>query len=117
MQNTLLKQHGSAVRHWQWQRWSALLTLPLMIYCVYILGVLTTLEYDAARQTVAMPSVALPIAALITAGMFHAALGVQVIIEDYVPLANGRRGLIMFARLALIVIALVSLVSLGCIIF
>jgi hypothetical protein len=36
-----------------------------------------------------------------------------VIIEDYVPLASGRNGLIMFARVALGGIALVSLIALA----
>ena len=109
--------HGSAVPHWKWQRLSAIVTLPLMAYCVYLLSGLATLDYDAARAFIAAPSAAMPLAALIAVGIYHAALGVQVIIEDYVPLANGRKGLIMSARVALGVIALVSVVALARITF
>jgi succinate dehydrogenase / fumarate reductase membrane anchor subunit len=94
-----------------------MLTLPLMIYCVYLLGGLVSLDYEAARQLIAAPSTSLPLAVLIVAGMFHAALGIAVIIEDYVPLARGRNGLIIGARIALGGIALISLTALALITF
>jgi len=111
------KPHASAVPHWKWQRLSAIVTLPLMVYCVYLLGGLVTLDYEAARQLVAAPTTSLPLAVLIGVGIYHAALGVQVIIEDYVPLASGRNGLIMVARVALGGIALASLIALARITF
>ena len=111
------KPHASAVSHWKWQRFSAIVTLPLMVYCVYLLGGLATLDYEAARQLVATPATSLPLAVLIGAGIYHAALGVQVIVEDYVPLASGRNGLIMVLRVALGGIALVSLIALARITF
>ena len=109
--------HGSAVPHWKWQRLSAIVTLPLMVYCVYLVGGVTALDYDAARAFIAAPSVAAPLAILIALGIYHAALGVQVIIEDYVSLASGRNGLIIFARVALGGIAFLSLVALARITF
>ena len=93
------------------------MTLPLMIYCVYLLGGLAKLNYEAAKLLVAAPTASLPLAVLISVGIYHAALGVQVIIEDYVPLVKGRKGLIMFTRVALGGIALVSLVALARITF
>ena len=93
------------------------MTLPLMIYCVYLLGGLATLNYEAARLLVAAPTSSLPLAVLISVGIYHAALGVQVIIEDYVPLASGRSGLIILTRVALGGIALVSLIALARITF
>ena len=93
------------------------MTLSLMVYCVYLLGGLATLDYEAARLLVSAPTASLPLAVLISVGIYHAALGVQVIIEDYVPLARGRSGLIMFVRVALGGIALVSLMALARITF
>ena len=93
------------------------MTLPLMIYCVYLLAGLASLNYEAARLMVAAPSASVPLAVLIGVGIYHAALGVQVIIEDYVPLASGRNGLIMLTRVALGGIALVSLFALARIAF
>ena len=111
------KSYESAVPHWKWQRISAIMTLPLMIYCVYLLGGLAKLNYEAAKLLVAAPTASLPLAVLISVGIYHAALGVQVIIEDYVPLVKGRKGFIMFTRVALGGIALVSLVALARITF
>ena len=111
------KPHASAVPHWKWQRVSAIVTLPLMVYCVYLLGGLATLDYEAAWQLVATPTTSLPLAVLIGVGIYHAALGVQVIIEDYVPLAKGRNGLIMGVRVALAGIAVASLIALARITF
>ena len=111
------KPHASAVSHWKWQRLSAILTLPLMVYCVYLLGGLATLDYEAARRLVATPTTSLPLAFLIGAGIYHAALGVQVIVEDYVSLASGRTGLIMVVRVAFAGIAIVSLIALARITF
>ena len=111
------KPHASAVPHWKWQRLSAIVTLPLMAYCVYLLGGLATLDYEAARRLVAAPTTSLPLAVLIGVGIYHAALGVQVIIEDYVPLARGRNGLIIAVRTALAGIAFVSLIALARITF
>ena len=111
------KPHVSAVPHWKWQRFSAIVTLPLMVYCVYLMGGLATLDYEGARQLVAAPTTSLPLALLIGVGIYHAALGVQVIMEDYVPLASGRNGLIVFVRVALAGIALVSLIALARIMF
>ena len=111
------KPHTSGVPHWKWQRLSAIVTLPLIVYCVYLLGGLATLDYEAARQLVAAPTTSLPLTVLIGVGIYHAALGVQVIIEDYVPLQNGRTNMIMLVKVALGGIALVSLIALALISF
>ena len=109
--------HRSAVPHWKWQRVSAIMTLPLVVYCVYLLGGVATLDYDAARALIAAPTTSLPLAALICVGIYHAALGVQVIIEDYVSLESGRNKLIILAKIALGGIAFVSLIALARITF
>ena len=94
-----------------------MMTLPLIIYCVYLLGGLPTLSYESARLFVAAPTASLPLAVLISVGIYHAALGVQVIIEDYVPMASGRNSLIFAIKSALGGIALVSLAALARITF
>ena len=117
IKDKIIKNHGSAVPHWKRQRLSAIVTLLLMIYSVYLVGNLATLEYHEAVAFVGSPSVALPLAILIGVGSYHAALGVQVIIEDYISLARGRNGLIISAKLMLGGIALASLIALAIVSF
>jgi succinate dehydrogenase / fumarate reductase membrane anchor subunit len=112
MEKQTKQNYGSAVSHWRWQRTSAMISLPLLIYCAYLVVGITSLEYVAARDFVGAPAVSVPISVLLIAGTYHSSLGVQVIIEDYVSIVSGRKGLIMFARIALWGTCLISLVSL-----
>ena len=45
--------------------------------------------------------------------MVFAALGVQMIIEDYIPLASGRLVLVMAARTVFIIASLLGVVAVG----
>ena len=97
--------------HWRWQRISAVATLGLMLYFTYLVASIGTLDYSAAVAFVASPQHAVALAILVIAGLFHAVLGVQMIIEDYIPLANGRLLLVTIARGVFAIAAMASLVS------
>ena len=100
-------------RHWRWQRVSALVTLPLMVYSTYLIISLGPLDYEAARKFVATPHQGVALGFLVVAGMFHAALGVQMIIEDYISLSSGRLALVTATRSMFAIGVLASLVSIG----
>ena len=99
--------------HWRWQRISAVATLGLMLYFTYLVASMGSLDYSAAMAFVAAPQHAVALAILVIAGLFHAALGVQMIIEDYIPLASGRLVLVTIARGVFAIAAMASLVSVG----
>ena len=99
--------------HWRWQRISAVATLGLMLYFTYLVASMGPLDYSAAMAFVAAPQHAVALAILVIAGLFHAALGVQMIIEDYIPLASGRLVLVTIARGVFAIAAMASLVSVG----
>ena len=99
--------------HWRWQRISAVATLGLMLYFTYLVASMGPLDYSAAMAFVASPQHAVALAILVIAGLFHAALGVQMIIEDYIPLASGRLVLVTIARGVFAIAAMASLVSVG----
>ncbi len=99
--------------HWRWQRISAIVTLFLMVYFTYLLASLGPLNYSEARSFVATPHQGIALGLLVIVGLFHAALGVQMIIEDYIPLANGRLVLVMMARGVFTITSLVSLIAVG----
>lgn len=79
--------HGASkdgVSHWWAQRLSAMLLLLLMGWFVYAIGALAGADFEAARDWLGQPvNAALGTLFLLT-GLYHASLGLQVVIEDYV---------------------------------
>ena len=103
----------SGYGHWRWQRISAIVTLILMFYFTYLMASLGTLDYLEALSFVATPHQGIALGLLAIVGFFHAALGVQMIIEDYIPLASGRLALVMLARVVFAIASLASLIAVG----
>ena len=103
--------------HWWWQRLTAILLLIFSLW--FVSSFLSDLSFslEKARGFLKKPWNASLLIILLLSSFYHMWLGLQVIIEDYVPLASGRNGLIILARVALGGIALVSLVALARITF
>ena len=70
--------------HFWHQRLTAMALIPLVIYFIISLLCLTGASFDEARAFFESPLNAILFAALIGAGLYHAKLGLQVVIEDYV---------------------------------
>lgn len=78
---------GSAkegVEHWWAQRVTAVALVPLTIWFVASLIGHLGLGYGDAKLWLHAPGIAIPMALLVIATFAHMALGVQVVIEDYV---------------------------------
>jgi succinate dehydrogenase / fumarate reductase membrane anchor subunit len=74
----------SGVSHWWTQRVTAAALVVLMIwFVVTVLGLLHA-DYATALATVAKPWNALLLIVLLVTMFWHAVLGLQVVIEDYV---------------------------------
>jgi succinate dehydrogenase / fumarate reductase membrane anchor subunit len=89
MVNPLAKARGlgsakEGVHHWYAQRASALLLIVLIGWLVYAGLVLSGADYDTARAFVAQPVNAAFLILLVVTLLYHAVLGLQVVIEDYV---------------------------------
>ena len=74
----------SGTGHWWWQRLTAVALVLLTAWLVGLLVSLVGADLETVRATVARPWNAIPMAALVIAMFWHAKLGVQVVIEDYV---------------------------------
>jgi succinate dehydrogenase / fumarate reductase membrane anchor subunit len=75
--------HG--VSHWWWQRVTAVALIPLSLWFVYSL--MTAIQLSNAirvSEWFASPVNAIAMVLFIAAVFYHAKLGVQVVIEDYV---------------------------------
>lgn len=74
----------SGTGHWWWQRVTAVALILLMAWLVGLLVSLVGADLAQARATIARPWNAILLALLVVAMFWHAKLGLQVIIEDYV---------------------------------
>ncbi len=70
--------------HWWAQRLTALALIPLVLWFVVSLIVMTGAGHGAVAEWLRNPVSAVLMLLLILAGFHHAQLGLQVVIEDYV---------------------------------
>ena len=89
MTNPLAKARGygsakSGVHHWYAQRASALLLIVLVGWLVYAMIHLSGTDHATASSFIGQPVNAAFLILLIVALFYHAMLGLQVVIEDYV---------------------------------
>ena len=74
----------SGLHHWWMQRVTAVALIPLTLWFVASLISLAGAGYAETVAWLGSPGVAVLMIALIIATFYHAALGLQVVIEDYV---------------------------------
>lgn len=98
---------GSAkegVEHWWQQRITAIALIPLSIWFVFAMLYLTGADYPAVKQWLQSPLNVTLLLAFLAALLYHAQLGLQVVIEDYVH----TEGLKLFAIIATKLLAAVA---------
>ena len=74
----------SGSHHFMVQRITAVALIALGLWVVWIALEMLHLDYAAARALIARPSNAVLMIAFVIASFWHAQLGLQVIVEDYV---------------------------------
>ena len=73
--------------HWWTQRLTSLALVPLVLWCAFAVAMLPNLSHAELTAWLQQPLTTISIIALIIAACYHMALGLRVIIEDYVHLA------------------------------
>ena len=102
---------GGGSRHWRSQRYSALLLLLLSVWILWLGVSLSGANYETARAALSTPFNA-GMAILLAGSMFyHAQLGLQVVIEDYVHIASLEFVLQLLVRLSCLVAFLISAIA------
>jgi len=76
---------GEGVGHWWMQRVTAIALIPLTLWFVFSLLDSSLQSYEAMRGWIGQPWVAVLSLLLVLTLAWHSKLGVQVVIEDYVP--------------------------------
>ncbi len=86
---------GGVVHHWWLQRVTAVASLFLVLWFVFSLVRLPSLDYASTRLWLSQPIVAVPMCLLVVSVFWHFRLGVQVMLEDY--LHGSKRVIAMLA--------------------
>ena len=112
--SSLLPRSGSArpgVSHWWMQRVTSIALVPLVLYFLAALVLHGGADYAAARTWIAHPLNAAAVLLLLAVGCYHAVLGLQVIVEDYVSAEGTRRLLLAAVKLGFAALAALSMLS------
>ena len=102
-------KHG--LSHWISQRVTAIALVPLTIWFVSIIAFMKNSNYDTAIETVSNPLNATLFLLLIIATFWHAQLGLQVVIEDYIANKMTRMTLIIITKFIFAIIGVLSALS------
>ena len=105
---------GSAkegVEHWWRQRVTAVALVPLTLwFAIAVIG-LVGADHAAFVAWVRSPMPAILLVLLLVATFYHAALGLQVVIEDYVENHALRVGAVLLVKALALLLALACIVS------
>ncbi|MBL4658989.1 MAG: succinate dehydrogenase, hydrophobic membrane anchor protein [Alcanivoracaceae bacterium] len=103
-------KHGFG--HWWMQRLSAVLMIPLGLWFVFSLMSMENLSPDTLIQWLYNPVPALLMALWTITVVYHAALGLQVIIEDYVHKKSITLALLLLVKFAMFTMIVATFFSL-----
>jgi succinate dehydrogenase / fumarate reductase membrane anchor subunit len=101
----------SGTWHWWMQRVTAVALVPLSFWLIYFLGLSITAPYSETLAWLMSPLNSVGIVAWIIAAFYHAALGLQVVIEDYVAAEGAKIILIWAVNLAFLLLAIAALLA------
>ena len=97
--------------HWKAQRLTAISNAVLMLWFVFSAMALAGAGYDEIRAWLASPVAATLMILLIVSVFYHAPLGLQVIIEDYVHHPGIRIAAVILVRLVVAALAVACIVA------
>jgi succinate dehydrogenase / fumarate reductase membrane anchor subunit len=104
-------KHGDG--HWRWQRITAVLLVPLGLWFAWAMVGLLEFGFDHSvfRAWASEPGNALLTTLFVAAMFHHAALGLQVVIEDYVHGATAKTVSLFAANAGMAVLGLSSVLA------
>ncbi len=107
--------HGT--HHWLLQRFTAIGNLVAVLFLVVSFLLLQDYSYATFAKWMASPLPALALALLVISVFWHARLGLQVLVEDYVDSAGNRFALNALLNIAAFAGAAFALLSIARIVF
>ncbi len=105
---------GSAkegTHHWWAQRLTAIALIPLCVWLIYSLVSMTGMEHSVVIEWIDSPIVTVLLILFIFSLFYHAQLGIQVVIEDYIESEVLKISSIILNKFVMLFAGLVSLVA------
>lgn len=99
----------SGLHHWWMQRVTALALIPLTLWFVASVISLAGAGHAETEAWLSSPIVAVLMISLIIATFYHAALGLQVVIEDYIHNEGIKLALLLGVKLVAFLLAVTAL--------
>jgi succinate dehydrogenase / fumarate reductase membrane anchor subunit len=72
------------VHHWWMQRLTAIALIPLTLWFIISIASLNSASYAETVNWLSIPLVSIFMILLVSSTLYHALLGVQVVVEDYI---------------------------------
>jgi succinate dehydrogenase / fumarate reductase, membrane anchor subunit len=94
----------SGTGHFWHERVTAVALIPLSLWFLYVMLGLAGTSEVTALQFLAHPLNAILMAAFIVFSLYHAALGLQVVVDDYIHTAGAKIFLLLVIRFSIIAI-------------
>lgn len=94
-----VKGHGSAkegTSHFWFQRLTAIAMVPLVLWLAFSVASLPGMNHADIRAWLSAPFTAVMMITLLLTGFYHAKLGLQMVIEDYIG-NHGLRTIVVIA--------------------
>ena len=101
----------SGTGHWWLQRVTALALIPLTVWLILLLDLSMHASYQETVAWLTVPLNSICIVAWILAVFYHAALGMQVVIEDYISGAGPKIISVWGANLFFLLLAITAIVA------
>jgi len=105
---------GSAkdgVHHWWLQRLTAIALVPLTLWLVFSVAAMTGSDYAAVSTWFAQPFTTAMLTLFVFTAFYHAALGLQVVIEDYIHCEAAKFAALIAMKLLLALLGTVSVIA------
>ncbi len=97
--------------HWWSQRLTSLALVPLSLWFMISLAAMAGADHASVVAWIGSPVVAGLMILLVTATFYHAYLGLQVVIEDYVHGEGWKMALLLGSQAAAVVLGLTGVLS------
>ena len=101
---------GEGTGHFWHQRLTSLLLIPLVLWIGFCIAALPA-DYATLAGWVRQPSVTVALVLLIIAVFYHAQLGLQIVIEDYVASHARRTLILLISNLLCLLVGTVGVIS------